>query len=470
MFTRLIAVLFSCVVLSGCVVVPPVDPPQAWFTASSDLAVKAEQHRLSTWAQVNEHGLLLYDAFVPFEDGDNFAKSHDMADAPAWHGSLMAATAFEAAVTGEDPSAKLDVLANGILHMWSVTGEPGLYARSAYGYDGPRLPWMVDSKTDPTKYWQQGNNGWFRTGAAKGHLTRAVFGAGVPLALYKQGLIQLTPAVYEKLKTVVVTSVRRLAEDQYRMLDWDGKATEFGDLRPGIVPQEYIDIARPLASVLPWDISDADVDKLAHPINGFNMILVLSMLRAAGEYDPEMMQLFHDEFGAWEKNLKLSMKVLGFIISRIGHYKLDKPAYSDMELVSQAALLLKLYDGDTDATRAVGVGLNGLWSFVQFERNVPFVLTYSYYHPNAASKELVEVEEDLRAFPDGPKVAHRSNTVETSSTQPLANRKMSSHYWKSDPSEKVVGTQIPQPGHHYGGQDYLGAYWLGRYLELVPQK
>lgn len=470
---RYIALMMAMVVmtLSGCVVVPELEPKKAWYTSSNNLLEKAVAHEASTWEQVNEQGLLLYDAYKPLSELENYQKSHDMADAPAWHGVLMAATALKEAATGEDQDAKLRVLADGILKMFDVTGEPGLYARSYLTHDGPRLDWMDTPEDRPTKHWRKGNGGWFRTGAAKGHLTRAVFGAAVPLGLAKRGLISLDSGTEEKLKAILLPSVKRLAEDQYRMIDWDGKPTEFGDLRPGIVPQEYIDLVKPLVSVLPWDISDDDLEKLSQPINGFNMILVLSMLRAAGEYDDDLMQLYHDESLAWEKNLKLSLKVLGFVISRVGHYRLDKPSYSDMELISQSALLLHLFDGqESRVTAAVGDGLSSMWTYVKYERNVPYTLTYSLYHPGTAAEELKAVEEDLRDFPDAPKQAHFGNTVETMTTQPLANRKMSSHFWKSDPSEMVVGEMKPQDGRFYGGQDYLYGYWLGRSLELLPEE
>jgi hypothetical protein len=469
MTRNILAFIALTVSMTGCVVAPKTDTPRPWFTASTDLGAKADGHNTSTWAQVNNDGLLLYDARLPFDEGDNYARSHDIADGPAWHGVLMAATAFEGATTGRDVNDKLTVLANGIINMWSITGEEGFYARSAYRYSGSRLEWMDTPEDRPTKHWRQSPNGWFRTGAAKGHLTRAVYGAGVALALHKKGELSLNADTVDSLKKIVVASVRRLADNGYFMIGWDGEPTEFGDLSPSVVPKEYIDLVRPFISILPWNITEEDLDKLTQPVNGFNMILVLSMLRAAGEYDEEMMGLYESELAKWSKNLKLSLKLLGFVISRIGHYRLDKPSYSDMELVSQAATLLYLYEGDSPATEVVGDGLKGMWSFVQYERNVPYILAYSLYHPNDVSHQLVEALEDLRAFPDAPKMAHGTTTEETASTQPLANRKMSSHYWKSDPSEKVVGTPVPQPGRFYGGQDYLMAYWFGRYLRLVPE-
>lgn len=475
-----LSAVLACVVLSGCAVVPDVEPKrEKWFEADTDLANKEKKHYRQTLEQIDEFGLLCYDAYLPWPDEfansqslvDNYRRSHNVADAPAWHGCLMAALAYKEAVSGEDQDDEIHRLALGLMKMFVVTGEPGLLARSYLaGYDGPRLDWMDTPEDRPTKHWRRGDGGWFRTGAAKNHLNLAMYGCAIPLALDKKGDIELKEETKVLLETILVATVRRLAENQYRMIGWNGKPTEFGDLRPSVVPQEYIDMVKPYVGILPWDISADDLDNLSRPLNGFNMTIVLALLRAAGEYDPYLMDLYQQETKAWGKTLGLSLQVVGYIISRIGHYKLGKPSYSDMAAIGQAASVLLMHEPDSKIAADVSRGLGGLWQYVRYERNPMFAFTYlGMLNKGEEPERIEEIIEDLRDFPN-KKQAHFGPNEESESTQPLRNRKISSHYWKSDPNGRITGEQIPHEGRFYSAQDYLLAYWWGRYLELVPEK
>jgi hypothetical protein len=188
---------------------PPIAARQPRNETIRDLEAKAAAITSQTLTLVDESGLLLYRALTPLSNEANFLESHDLADAPAWQGVLMAAFALEEAVSGRDRDPELRKLAEGLLGFYKASGQPGLLGRShLVNYQGPRLPWMADKAFRPTKYWLQGPEGrWWRCGLAKGHFNEAMFGCAIPLALDRRGEIHLDPATRQALLDVLLPAV-----------------------------------------------------------------------------------------------------------------------------------------------------------------------------------------------------------------------------------------------------------------------
>lgn len=93
------AILGGCLALlaSGCVtprLAPAEDVP---WPHDIDLASKATRIEAGAWARVTDHGMLVYRWREPFDDLDNFRRSHALADAAAWQGYFIAALAFKGA-------------------------------------------------------------------------------------------------------------------------------------------------------------------------------------------------------------------------------------------------------------------------------------------------------------------------------------------------------------------------------------
>ena len=479
--------LIALALICGCTAVPDVADRTPWFVPETDLSVKAGMWETATVSQINSQGLLLYTALDPQgwrqdEKGkEDYQDSHDVADAPAWHGRFMASMALAMAADKKDRNDLLLHLTNGLLSYYEITSVPGLFGRSYLAdYTGERIYWMETQEANPTKFWRQENSGkWWRTGLAKNHFLGAILGCGIPLALHENGKIQLRPDVKDALLSVMLPAMRRFVDNGFVIMDYDGKPTEFGDLRPNLIPKEYIELAKPFVGF--FGISEEDLESMNRPLNGFNMILVLSMLRSAGQYDPEIMAVYEKAAKEWGEGTRLSLQVLGFIMKKIGHWKIDKPSYSDMEAVAFAATGLFLWTRPDGGSTAAGIeadvmtALTGLWGYMRYERNAAFSIPYNHF----VDQKIVldDVIEDLRDFPDPDQKVQMSNpTKDTDEVQPLANRKTNSHYWKSSPFHRVDGPgepfRHPVRGSitYYSGQDFLVAYWLGRFFDLVPEK
>jgi len=97
--------------------------------------------------------------------------------------------------------------------------------------------------------------------------------------------------------------------------------------------------------------------------------------------------------------------------------------------------------------------------------SIPYIATI---RPNETVR-MEHVVEDLRDFPI-EKYQALTGKDETHYIQPLANRPMSSNYWKSSPWDVIKNPPPPRTGDElaYAGMDYLIAYWMGRYFGLVP--
>lgn len=473
--------LFALIVVAvGCTPVPDIAERAPYYDVSADtLDVKAQAHRLSSESQLNTSGLLLYTAWNPKDweidpPSDDYIDSHDVADAPAWQGRFMAAVALEMAVTGADLNDLLLRLTKGLKTYYDVTGVQGLFGRSyLVDYTGARRSWMETQEQDADKFWkEEGGGKWWRTGLAKNHFLGACLGPGYALALDKAGAISLRPDVKEELLAVLLPAVKRFVENGYVIVDYDGKPTEFGDLRPNLIPKEYIDMLMPYISWL--GISEEDIEKLNKPMNGFNMVIVLAILRSAGEYDPEIMATYTKEAKDWKAGLEYSFKVLGFAVKKVGHWKIGKPSYSDMEAVGFAATALYLWGMDADLEKAVAGGLSGLWGYMRWERNPCFSIPYKKWVDPAI--EIADVIQDLKDFPTPEqKVARASQRDDTDEVQPLCNRVTNSNYWKSSPFRRALPPHDPTKNergsqYYYSGQDYLVSYWLGRFLGIIPEK
>jgi len=455
----------------GCTQVPGLADRAPYYEISqATLAEKAYQWEDATIAQVNREGLLLYTAldpksWAPNGDGSiNYLDSHNIADLPAWHGRLMAAAACAMASDNRDRNNLILRLAKGLETYYQTTGVPGLFGRSCLvGYDGERLDWMATQEQNPTKFWKKEDNGsWWRTGLAKNHFLGAVLGCGIPLALHKAGKINLREDVREQLLAVMLPAVRRFIETDYVITDYDGKPTEFGDLRAEIIPQEWMDELAPFVSWL--GISEEDLEKLNQPINGFNMVLVLAILRSAADYDPSIRDRFVIEARAWGPGIRLSLEALGFAIKKIGHWRLDKPSYSDMEAISFAATLLFLLEPTAPVMNDVKAGLSGLWSYMRWERNAPFSIVYKQYVDSTV--DISGIIQDMNDFPTpDQKVARVSGRSDTDEVQPLCNRTTNTNYWKSSPFRRALpphdASKHPKTGaiKYFSGTDYLIAYW-----------
>jgi len=452
---RLLFALFCLTILTGCatlgfewrrVEVPRVavlDPIYKLPTMS--LAEKeAVLFNAIIGRHLNEDGYLLYESFLPLSDAENYQRSHNSADLPAWHGHWIAALAMKLAVA---PSPEVESLlqqaVEGLRTNFKATGVIGLLGRAylEYGGDEP-LPWMATEEQRPTRFWQKGANGfWFRNGVAKGHYSAAVFGLSTVVGLENRGAISLHAETSKLVRKTLGEIAHYLIDNYYRIVDVDGNVTEFGRLSD-------------------WRQ------------NGFNGLQLLAMLRACKAMGDERCSEEYDRLVASgaARVVALTLRELGDLYARAGRHKFGH--FSDDQAIYTNAFTLFLNSGDEDkkVLRYVESALRRMWQFLRYSRKsyMTFIHTVLY---GVSDEEFDQAVETLRMFPDDKRRISKLESEDTNRVQPIVNQNIDSHYWKSDYFKKFTLTDASKRMNvEYSGQDYLFVYWIGRYFGLISEE
>lgn len=471
-----LAVASAQVALPGCASPPTVaekinyDPPR--WQPLTDLEEKAERHERQTLAMIDEAGWLMYRVAQPWTEplveDELYRRSHNLADVPAWHGYLMAALAWKMAVLhrdepdgrgGSDSSemqtldAELRRLADAYHFTYRVTGAPGLLARSVLpGYTGEQpLKWMETEAAESPWRRSPHTGEWFRDGMNKDHYNLAAFGLAIPLALDRRGEIALSTDTREVLIAALVPLVRRLVENEYILRDSLGERSPYSNLGPNS------------GLILP---------------NGFHRMISLHALASAAPYDEPLRDEYEKRLGQWTDGLEFSMDLSGAWSKARGRWnRAANISDSDAQAFALAACSLLLQeDRDPHRARAQNA-LHGWWNFMQYELNAPFTLTYAAYvenDPQQRRAAAAGIEAELRDFPPEKYVPNGRDVeskleVTPGELQPIHNRPIDSNYWKASAYERVTETER-QTENRYAGMDYLLAYWMGRYFDLLPAR
>jgi len=464
-------------IMSGCAGSPQVaeridyDPPR--WTPEPDLARKAVLHERATLAQVDDAGLLLYWSAQPWGDAGaglrRYRASHNLADAPAWQGYLMASLAFKAAVVHRGESggmqetsrqeellrldSELRRLAGAYEKYYDITGERGLIGRSMLpGYDEPEpLPWMIDESglSDWTRSPHTGE--WWHDDLAKNHLNLAVFGLAVPLALHRRGEIELSPQTERALRGALMPLVRRLVDDEYELRDSTNQPTQFSDIGP-------------TSFGLP---------------NGFQRAISLHLLASAAPYDDELAVEYERRLEDWTPGLAWSLEVSGGWTRDRGPWNSDGVVgHSDAQGLALALVSLFIQEERPEHRETFRRAVAGWWRFMASELNAPYAIAYAQIvedDPAERGSVMAPIVADLRDFPPEKRLASNeelASKVEHTPgvVQPIHNRPVDANYWKASPYERIVATEHREQRWRAAGMDYLLAYWMGRYFDLIPAR
>jgi len=444
----LFCITISLLFITACTEkIPQTAERTPWFETESDLLIKAEILEESTLEMTDTAGVHCYKAYLPWEKifDEKHLSSYDMADYPAWQGYLLAAFAFKEAVLGESQEEIISLLIDGLRYSWKVTGVDGLLCRSLLpGYQGVRLDYMDTQAENPTKYWSRSltTGEWFKNGVAAGHYSGTVFGLSILLYLQRQGDISLSAAVEERAIETLVTTVRYVLDNDYMIIDFDGKMTDYGLLDPQL-------------------------------FNSYFAVAMLNYLKAAGYYDETCARAYEDNVELWTNIAEDYNRLLGDTMLGIGRWTLEKISTSDTLHYACQNYSLMLMEKETPYAERLASAADSVWDFFQYERHPIYTFMFiEQVRPEDKDLFLPAIIEDLRDFPDDKKVGREKRKETPAFVQPLANRHISTYYWKStcyssfvdwkeDPDEDSVT---------FSGGDYLFAYWMGRYVGLVPER
>lgn len=384
---------------------------------------------------LNAEGYLLY--AVPLPLGQNYQIAHNSADMPAWHGDWMASLAFRQAVRGDVADLILASL-NGLRTNFTATGVPGLLGR-AYLRSDRRLPWMATEDEKPTRFWQQGEDGWFyRNGVAKGHYGGAIFGLAAVIGLEARGLIELEPETRELAHHTVVAIAHHLIHGGYRIREADGRPTEFGNL------------------------SDLTTG------NGFSALQVLTMLRAAAAAGDKLSASEYTRLQSeGARDSIRSLVALGNLYARVGRHRFGHWG-DDMAIFRNAfALWLVASPEDQELLEQVQAALRTLWRYVRFSPNAYAKVIYQIV-VERQEHELGQALETLRQFPDDKRVISPLGTEKGEQIQPVPNQRINSNYWKTNYFKRAIRlTDSHRTKFEHSGQDYLVVYWMARAFGLL---
>jgi hypothetical protein len=390
---------------------------------------------------LNEQGYLLYQSYLPFSNLENYQKSHNSADLPAWHGHWMAALAMEIAVA---PSSEVESLLHqaveGLRANFEATGITGLLGRAYLKHAGDtRLPWMVTEEQKPTRFWQKGENDfWYRNGVAKGHYSAAVFGLATVIGLENRGAISLDPATRALVHQTLVEIAHYLIDNHYRIVEANGKVTEFGRLNG-------------------WRR------------NGFSGLQLLAMLRAGKAIGDQKCTQEYDRLVASGTGPVIATTIGGlgnFYAEKgrhiLGHFSDDQAIYTNA-----FALFFNSDESDEKILRDVRYGLERMWLFLRYARK-SYITFIHHVMVGVSDEEREQALETLRMFPDDKRLISALEADDTRRVQPIANQRISSHYWKSNYFKRAIRTDASEPMTiEHSGQDYLFVYWMGRYFDLI---
>ena len=419
-----------------------VDPPRL------SLVEKGAQYQegIEQFFQTSE-GLLQYRRRTDDTDNPSYG---NLADGCFHSGMYLASQALRYATTA-DPGAREQIILTleGLRLLSEVSGKHGLLARH-YSPAGTVTgdPRWLPSPTHPAYEW--------RSDVSKDQYAGYIHGLGVTAALVEDPEIRATVA---ELSAAVAD---HLIENDLRIVDSDGEPTTFGDLD-----------GRFLGMV---------------PI-GVNALVTLAIAKVAAvtNDDPRYTSFHADLVASGYADLSYWAHV-----SLLGFYKRVNDHMGYLALVP-----LLLLEKDPKIVAALRRGERRSWSHMSHEHNAFFAFVHaalvgevqdgddglqasSVVAPQTVVRHGLEA---LRQFPEN-KVQWpidltregfdfsyawiRGDHCAPKSTRPvpLYLRSRSSNFWGSDPYRLVANLQ-GDGNVDSSGQDYLLAYWLGRYYQFV---
>lgn len=401
------------------------------------------------------------------DSGFTFGSYGDFADGPFQTGIYLSSQAHRYAVT-RDPAAREQVLLalNGLRMLMEVTGKRGLLARYFSLRDAiPAAEWepppdLPDSELTPTQWtirhkeWRQSSSlaqYWWRSDVSKDQYAGFIHGLGVTLALLDDAEIR------SRVAELATAAADHLIENHMRIIDWHGRPTTYSDLsgRVFVVPV------------------------------GVNALCALAIAKVAAESTGE------DKYRDFYQSLvEKDYPIIAYWaqVSFLGWYKRVNDnmgylaLYPILLLETDPTIQRQLKEGERRSWRTVGEEYNAFFSFVHGS----MVGEASRDHDSGAQPADLgrqKGREALFQYPDNKRVwpidltrdgfnfpraffSGKNGTPRSAIAIPLYLRVRSSCFWASDPY-RMVGRLGAKGDSEASGQDYLLAYWMGRYHGFV---
>ncbi len=175
------------------------------------------RYHLTPWHQVHHYTEL------PEEPG-RLPRWIPGSDSSTWNGALLAALAYQVAVTGEGWAvARLEELLQGMAFFLEVTRSPGLLARNVSDRPTPAQPGQLRYRAPDGRVY------WYREDSAKGTYNQAAAGLGTVLMLAQD---RLSPQARNQAQWCLSQLAMHLVRQDYHITNSSGKRTPYGNLVP----------------------------------------------------------------------------------------------------------------------------------------------------------------------------------------------------------------------------------------------
>ncbi|NOZ01634.1 MAG: hypothetical protein GXP54_07065 [Deltaproteobacteria bacterium] len=408
-------------------------------------------------------------------DGEVLSREH-LPSTGLWTAMYLASQSLRYAVT-RDEEAPTTAAIKGLHDLTAVTGRPGLYGRAyqrpdfTYTYDAAGSPHWVESTAPGYEGW------WYNDDVSKDTMDGIMFGYAMALEfLDDEGA----------LKTVrqdVLGFARPFVEAGLQIIDHTGEVTEHGRLYYSAIDD----------------------------FPGFNALLSMSWVRTAVDAgdDPYLTHFYRDcllRLGDWSDCPALDAMDIGSYLDAFDDflyvYRPEcKTSYDNIDMVFQAIFPLLRREHDPGVRKRLLDKLRvGIWEpekaddsdepvkapAVSESTHALYVFMYgALVEPNPDDEvfrtavndsvcTLYRLERDRfdkTTIAGSQKAAciNRMGDPNADHVIPLEERYYDNYVWRLDPYE-IPKDHAGVPGLLHSPEDYLLAYWMGRYFGYVSEE
>jgi hypothetical protein len=392
---------------------------------------------------------------------------HHLPSSGLWTAMYLASQSLRFAVTGEAEAAEnARSAALGLHDLTAVTGTPGLYGRAfrrpdaVYAHEAAGAPGWVESTAPGYEGW------WWDDDVSKDTMDGIVFG-------YAVALDHLTdPDTRALVRDDLLAFVRRFVADGLQIVDHHGGVTEHG---------------RVFASAL-------------DDFPGFNALLAAAWIRTAIAAGADELRPFYEDClmrrGGGTDCPPIELADLGpyvhVIETLLQVYRPScKTSFDNIDMVFHAIYpLLRREEIPELAARLRAVLDVGIWQPPDPDVAPPvhrsthslYIFLYGALADPAPDDPVFRAamedavctlaalpadRHDRTVHPVGPEAVctNRMGRPNAAAPLPLADRHYDNYLWRLDPYE--IDSHEAVPGLVHSPEDFLLAYWLGRYHGLL---
>ncbi len=451
---------------------PDAPPGPTWSTCPEhvgDLTLAEKAAYLDELLPMQHHidGLL---RTVTLDEDGEVVILHNLPSTGLWTAIYLASQSLRYAVTGDQAAQEnAGRAAEGLHHLTAVTGVPGLYGRS---YTRPGYDYPGDVSTSSAWHASDaaGYEGWyFNHDVSKDTMDGIMFGYAVALEHLDD------PVILDTLRQDVAAFAKHLLDNGLQIVDWHGEVTEHGKMYHSAMDD----------------------------FPGFNALLVTSWLRTAlsESGDPALEHIYYDclfrrgdrtdcppfdplDIGSYMESIETSLAM----------YLYDcQTSYDHFDMVFHAICPMLRREDDPDlAARLMDVLEYDTWIPSDPELDPPFrVSTHALYiflygglsgkapgddplldsavHEGVCTMRRMPHDRTDVDVPKGTQETHclnRQGDPNAEEIIPVEERYYDNYIWRLDPYEIPPG-HVAIPGLVHTGEDWLLAYWVGRYHGFI---